>query len=638
MDTREQPPTSPPALPGNDGKSHRPGKGASKWKTVWEKVGPGIVMASAHVGTSHLVQSTRAGADFGLQLLPFIIMANLVKYPVFEFTTRYAAATHTSIIRGYRIHSVWMVSVYFGIVLLVSVPLTSVVTLVTAGMMAFLFKIPDSFGLPWLSLCILLFNSVLLISGRYSLLDNLIKLVAVVLVVCIVVATVGCLIRGPMNTWPPPEPISEIFSTHLPFVISLMGNMPGPCETSAFNSLWTVEKKKEVMRRRNRKDSDANVVESLEASVRGTLCDFLFGYLVCALLAVCFNVVGAYVMFGSALGFPGNAALFARRLVELFESSLGPWARYVVAIATWATMFSTSLTVQDGYVRVLEECGNVLRVPPGGGAEGEDADDADVDSAASGIEEGGGEELEGGTVAAGAEEMREAERESSEDEDEDGEEERDLEFQQQRMEGGASLKLSGGVYKGRKVSPEAEAEAGPVIIGAVSSLRRSESGKKWKRNEEGEEEEKERAEEFGRVTRQSTMADLLQSSRLSRGPTASLKGGCGVFISKVSLVFTSLLQRFCTLYALLNLLLTGGCLLVLFFFGQDLKRLIDITTIILFFESPFVAAFNLMVTKWGREMPVSVRPGWFLVSLCIAGVLFMAAFAVMLVYVLATAA
>ena len=32
----------------------------------WAALGPGILLAGSAVGTSHIVQSTRAGADFGL--------------------------------------------------------------------------------------------------------------------------------------------------------------------------------------------------------------------------------------------------------------------------------------------------------------------------------------------------------------------------------------------------------------------------------------------------------------------------------------------------------------------------------------------------------------------------------------------
>jgi len=45
--------------------------------------GPGILFLSTAIGVSHLVQSTRAGAEYGFLLLGFVILATLLKYPFF---------------------------------------------------------------------------------------------------------------------------------------------------------------------------------------------------------------------------------------------------------------------------------------------------------------------------------------------------------------------------------------------------------------------------------------------------------------------------------------------------------------------------------------------------------------------------
>ena len=50
----------------------------------FKKLGPGIMFAGAAIGVSHLVQSTRAGADFGFGLIWALLLINLIKYPFFE--------------------------------------------------------------------------------------------------------------------------------------------------------------------------------------------------------------------------------------------------------------------------------------------------------------------------------------------------------------------------------------------------------------------------------------------------------------------------------------------------------------------------------------------------------------------------
>ena len=55
-----------------------------------KKLGPGLLFAGAAIGVSHLVQSTRAGADFGWGLLWALALSNLFKYPFFQLTRQLA--------------------------------------------------------------------------------------------------------------------------------------------------------------------------------------------------------------------------------------------------------------------------------------------------------------------------------------------------------------------------------------------------------------------------------------------------------------------------------------------------------------------------------------------------------------------
>ena len=48
-----------------------------------KKLGPGLLFAGAAIGVSHLVQSTRAGADFSFGLIWALALSTLFKYPFF---------------------------------------------------------------------------------------------------------------------------------------------------------------------------------------------------------------------------------------------------------------------------------------------------------------------------------------------------------------------------------------------------------------------------------------------------------------------------------------------------------------------------------------------------------------------------
>jgi Mn2+/Fe2+ NRAMP family transporter len=55
---------------------------------IIKKLGPGLLFAGAAIGVSHLVQSTRAGADYGFTLIWALILANIIKYPFFFIWTK----------------------------------------------------------------------------------------------------------------------------------------------------------------------------------------------------------------------------------------------------------------------------------------------------------------------------------------------------------------------------------------------------------------------------------------------------------------------------------------------------------------------------------------------------------------------
>ena len=95
--------------------------------------GPGILFASTAIGVSHLIQSTRAGADFGLLILGFVVLAILLKYPFFEYGSRYANSTQTSIIDGYKKLGTPALWLYFLLTIASMFFVTGAVGFVTAG-------------------------------------------------------------------------------------------------------------------------------------------------------------------------------------------------------------------------------------------------------------------------------------------------------------------------------------------------------------------------------------------------------------------------------------------------------------------------------------------------------------------------
>ncbi|RKQ51342.1 Mn2+/Fe2+ NRAMP family transporter [Roseivirga pacifica] len=312
-------------------------------KQLLKAFGPGILFASTCIGVSHLVQSTRAGADYGFELVIFIVLANLFKYPFFEFGSRYAAATGKNLLEGYLKEGKWVLWLYFIISLVSMFTVTAAVTFVTAGMLNNLLGI--DFNPTYMSGLILLFCTAVLMLGKYHLLDTLLKIIGSVLLISTLVAFFGVLGKGritPIEGFIP----QELFERNgIIFLIALMGWMPTAVDLSTWNSIWAVEKMKD---------------NGGQSNLKNILFDFNFGYIITAVLALCFLTLGAYVMYGSGEELSSNSTVFSDQVVSLYTNALGSWAYPVIAIAAFSTMFSTTITVVDGYGRSMGETLRIL--------------------------------------------------------------------------------------------------------------------------------------------------------------------------------------------------------------------------------------------------------------------------------------
>lgn len=312
-------------------------------KRFLKTLGPGLLFASTAIGVSHLVQSTRAGADFGFLLVPFIIAANLFKYPFFQYGSRYANATGESIIDGYQRIGRWMLWLYFIITLGSMFFVSAAVGAVTSGFLQNLFGISD-WGV-WATVVLFAFCLVVLLIGNYSALDSLTKIIGVVLLVSTLLAFTLALFQGPV------VPLKEVSSPDIwsdksvLFIIALMGWMPTAVDLSAWNSLWTIERIKQTKYR---------------PSLRETIFEFNFGYILSSVLALFFVVLGAYMLYGSEKELPNSGGAFANEVVGMFTTFIGDWSYIIIAASAFSIMFGTCITVFDGYGRALEKSTELL--------------------------------------------------------------------------------------------------------------------------------------------------------------------------------------------------------------------------------------------------------------------------------------
>lgn len=308
-----------------------------KMKRFLNILGPGLLYAGAAVGVSHLVQSTRAGADFGFGLVWIIVIANVVKYPFFEFAPRYATSTGKNLIDGYADLGKWALWLFALLTVSTMFSIIAAVTAVTTGLFAFVLNI--SLSPSYIFILVIAAIMLLLIIGRYSILDHVIKFVIILLALSTFIAV----IIGFENGYHPDPQKAQYFSFLIPanifFLIALIGWMPAPIDVSVWHSLWSLEKQKSSKER---------------ITLKQSLLDFRIGYIGTTILAACFLSMGALVMHGTGESLSPLGAVFAGQFIGMYTASLGSWTYSIITIAALTTMVSTTLTALDAYSRVIQ--------------------------------------------------------------------------------------------------------------------------------------------------------------------------------------------------------------------------------------------------------------------------------------------
>lgn len=304
-------------------------------KNIWRSLGPGLLFASMAIGTSHLVLSTKAGAQYGWIMIVPIILANVLKYPFFEFGVRYTNVTKKSLIEGYLQLGKGYLWIYAVVTLISVFTILAALYIVTAGLFVNLFKIQE-LPLSIIAALLFVFISGLLIIGKYRFLENSLKLVISLLFVALIVTTAVVVFKGQVapNAYFKPSPVFD--EVGILFLIGLMGWMPTAVEASGWVSLWSIEKQK----------------SQTGTSFKEAMAEFNLGYVLTGILAVFFLIIGCMTLYGTNTQLSGNAAIFADQVVTLFTAHIGDWSYLFIAVAAFATMFSTCITAHDAVSRV----------------------------------------------------------------------------------------------------------------------------------------------------------------------------------------------------------------------------------------------------------------------------------------------
>ena len=300
---------------------------------IFKKLGPGLLYAGAAVGVSHLVQSTRAGALYGYDLIGIILLVNFFKYPFFETGARYAGSTQKTLLFAYTKMGKPVIYFYLLQTVFTMFIIQATVTIVAAGLLKILFNLTQPDYL--FSAIISAFCVLIIYAGKFKSLQNTTKWVVIGLTICTLIALIFAWLN-PTNIIENTTNFDFNSPVDILFLVALIGWMPAPVDISVWQSVWRVENKNKV-------------------SLRESLTDFHIGYWATAILAVVFVLLGTFVFYNTSTKPADQSVAFAGQLVSIYTSNIGNFAFPIVAFAAFATMFTTCLTCLDANPRVVNE-------------------------------------------------------------------------------------------------------------------------------------------------------------------------------------------------------------------------------------------------------------------------------------------
>ncbi len=294
-----------------------------------------MVFAAAAVGTSHIVQSTRAGAGYGLTLGILILLVCALKYPLFRFAADYAAATGESLVRGYGRRGRMLVLIMFVTSAIEAVAAMAGVSLVSASIAQWIFGTSLAPALAAIGLLVL--TAGLVAIGRYRIIESITGILVLLfsgLTLITTLASLPAFAEASVPAFPPFPLTSENWS----FAIAISGWMPIGNTAAIMLAAWILAKRNDS----GRTAGDARF-------------DFNLGYLASVVLALCFLFIGAAVLHGSGEVLPGASGPFVTTFVSLYTQAIGGWSTLLVSVAALAVMYSTLLAIVDGFPRMMGE-------------------------------------------------------------------------------------------------------------------------------------------------------------------------------------------------------------------------------------------------------------------------------------------
>jgi Mn2+/Fe2+ NRAMP family transporter len=320
-----------------------------------KRIGPGLVTASAVVGTGELIATPVLGAENGYTLLWLVVLSCAIKVIVQNELGRYAIGTGETALEAFnrmpgpRLRVSWVVWLWFFM---------HTTTLMTqsgmlAGIAEVLNRLMPSVSIPVWVWAVTIGTIVLLVLGRYGLIEK----ISVSLVVCFTLVTMGAahvlLLRLDASSW---RGVLDGLAFHLPqggilTAVAVFGITGVGSADLTIYPYWCIEKG--YARFAGPRDETPAWLGRARGWIRVLGFDVVTSAMVYTFATVAFYLLGAGVLH--ELGVVPQGTETVRILSNIYTETLGGWSSYLFLAGAVAVFYSSVFAGTAAAARVFAD-------------------------------------------------------------------------------------------------------------------------------------------------------------------------------------------------------------------------------------------------------------------------------------------
>lgn len=284
-------------------------------------IGPGLVIAATGLGAGDLIAASVAGARYGTAVLWVAIIGALMKYAMNEGLTRWQLATGTTLLEGWVQRLPKIVSLYFFVYLILWSFIVAGALIAASGLAAHALYPAVSVEV-WGILHSLL-ALVLVMIGRYALLERLMKFFMGVMLLVVIIC--AALVAPGMSGIASGLLMPSIPEGSVLFIFGVIGGVGGSVTLLCYG-YWIRER--DWIRRED---------------LPRTRFDLMIAYLLTGLFGIGIMIISSGMQADVATG-----TKMALGIASHLETVIGPFGKWCFLIGFWSAVFSSMLGVWQG--------------------------------------------------------------------------------------------------------------------------------------------------------------------------------------------------------------------------------------------------------------------------------------------------